>query len=285
MKKIMLLCFSIFLCVLSFSVAKAADINNGLNDQVVVSGFPEITGEAVDGHIRIIEFILGTRMTLKQKEVFFEAIKNETASMEQEERENFIEVIELVKSLNLLDEADQESVRAMLEKEYVAGSIDLKDDPAARQFLMLQNDSQRPVVIQGTFNVTRQAIEAFAEYLAFISRPDNPIWPNEKAIDMIETRVKIAFASLEEEERLALESFHYSWYLMRASWQHTKDVNTKNSWKSDFASVGLRPGNIPDVKQIKKALSTDVYADMLDMATNNGIEPIEWSSDTKVRVW
>ncbi len=79
MKKIMLLCFSIFLCVLSFSVAKAADINNGLNDQVVVSGFPEITGEAVDGHIRIIEFILGTRMTLKQKEVFFEAIKNETA--------------------------------------------------------------------------------------------------------------------------------------------------------------------------------------------------------------
>jgi hypothetical protein len=285
MNRNLIWCIVLFQLVFGVFSLKAADINSGLNDGVVVAGMPPITDEAIDGHIRIIEFILGTRMTIAQKQGFYKAIVEETTGMDLEDRENFVSVIDLTKSLNLLDDEQHEPIRRMLEVDYNASARELVNDPGATLYVKLQTEALKPVIVQSEIVVTRQSVEAFAEYLAFIARPDNPILPNERALDMIQTRIKIAFASLEEDERVALENFHLTWYLIRAAWQNSKNSVQKNAWKAAFTKVGIRPGSVPDVKKIKEALNIDLYADLLDMATMSGIEPIEWSTKTTIRVW
>ena len=281
--------FSVALLFVTFLLLAAnvgaADINSGLNDEVIVAGDPPLTGYAFDCHIRILEFVLGTRMTVAQKGNFLEAVKKEYATMDKEDRENFLMVVELVDSLSQLDEEDQEPIRRDLEKDFQASAVELTDDAAAQQYAKLQNESFKLVVDQTDYNVTNQSVEALAEYLAFISQPDNPAWPDEKVNDAIKVRVKAGFASFNEEERNALDDFQLSWYLIRAAWQGTTDSAKKDAWRKKFAKLGLKAGEIPEVAKIKAAVSTDIYGDLLDTATRLGIEPLEWSASTSIKVW
>lgn len=282
MKKI-IICLFALLFVFS-SIANAADVNNGINDKVVVAGTPAITGEAVDCQLRLIEFALETRLTVSQKNIFLKAIKDEGATMDYEARTDFLEAISLVDSLNKLDVEDQEEIRAMLKEDFGKASSETKGDPAAELYKYVLTDSNNSIVKQGELNVTKQAIEAFAEYLAFLADTKNPTWYNKKDIGIIETRVKIAYPSLTEEERETLENFHYTWFLVRAAWQGASQ-NLRATWQKQFMGIGLKPANIPEVNSIKAALNVKVYGDLLDKATIDGVEPIEWSSNTKIRIW
>ncbi len=265
--------------------AGAADVNTGLNDDVIVAGEPPVTGYVIDCHNRILEFVLGTRMTVAQKETFLNAITAEVSGMAREDRDNFVQVIELVDSLSQLGEEDQEEIRQDLEKDFLESAAALTDDAAAKQFLALKNDSFKLVVDQAEFNVTNQSVEALSEYLAFVANPEKPVWPDAKAIDAIKIRVKAGFAALKDEERQALDDFQLTWYLIRAAWQGTADVAKKDAWRKGFAALGLKAGEVPEVNQIKAAISTDVYGDLLDAATQMGVEPLEWSASTTLKIW
>ena len=282
MKKISICLFA--LLIVFSSIANAADVNNGINDKVVVSGTPAITGQAVDCQLRLIEFALETRLTVNQKEIFLKAIKNEGATMDYEARTDFLEAVSLVDSLNKLDVEDQEEIRAMLKADFSKASNEVKGDPAAELYKYVLTDSNKTIVKQGELNVTKQAIEAFAEYLAFLADTNTPTWFNKKDVSVIETKVKIAYSTLNEEERETLENFHYTWFLVRAAWQGASQ-NLRSTWQKQFKSLGLKPANIPEVNSIKAALNVKIYGDLLDKATVDGVEPIEWSSNTKIRIW
>ncbi len=284
MKKLSIaLLFTAFIFAAAFGWA--ADISSGISDDVIAAGDPPITGYAVDCHIRILEFILGTRMTVAQKELFLVAIKEESAAMSREDRENFLQAVELADSLSQLDEENREIIRSDLEKDFMASAGELDEDPAGQQFLKLKNESFKLVVEQAEANVTNQSVEALAEYLAFIAQPDKPVWPDAAALEAIKVRVKAGFASFSDDERNALDDFQLTWYLIRAAWQGTADAAKKEAWSKSFAAVGLKAGEAPEVAKIKAAISTDVYADMLDTATQMGIGPLEWSASTTARIW
>lgn len=286
MKKYLVALFLVVSCMLTLaSYAGAADINPGINDDVVVAGEPPISGYAVDCHIRLLEFVLGTRMTVAQKESFLTAIKDECSQMGKDDRENFMQAIELVDSMAEMDAEQHETVRKVLEKDFQEGAATLTDDPAAQQYLKLQNDSFKLAIEQKNYNVTNQSLDAFAEYLAFIAQPDKPIWPDAKAVDAINVRIKAGFAAFTEDERQALDDFQLTWFMVRAAWQGTTDAAKKDAWRKSFAAVGLKAGETPDSDKIKAALSTDVYADLLDGATIMGIQPLEWSASTTIRIW
>ncbi|MDD3146454.1 MAG: hypothetical protein PHD82_04050 [Candidatus Riflebacteria bacterium] len=263
----------------------AADITNGLSDGILVAGEPPVDGYAIDCHIRVLEFVLGTRMTIAQKQTFMNAMLQEYETMGKEDRNNFLQVVELVDSLSQLSPEDQEMIRQDLEKDFVDGAVELNDDAAAQHFMKLKNESFGLLVDQTDYNVSNQSVEALAEYLAFIAQPEQPLWPDNQALDAIKVRVKAGFASFSDEERNALDDFQLSWYLIRAAWQGTADASKKDAWRKSFAAVGLKSGEAPEVAKIRAALSTDVYADLLDTATSMGIAPLEWSASTSIRVW
>ena len=266
--------------------AYSADINNGLNDQIVSPTVPAITGKAVDGQIRVLEFVLGSRMTLAQKQIFVKAIIDESKTMSPDQLNDFLEVNGLVDSLNQLSRQDAEPVRQLLEKDFylTAKALVNQKDLAASQYLRLRENLGKKIVVFGETYVTRQSIEAFAEYLAFVANTKNPVWPNELSINATAMRVRTNYGKYTEEEREALEDFQLTWYLIRAAWQ-TADAKQKAAWQKNFDKLGLKPGVDVTSDNIKAALNTDVYADMLDFATNKGIEAIEWSPKTTAYIW
>lgn len=286
MKKLSLM-FVIMAFVCScFASVYAADVNNGLNDQYIGESKPAISGKAVDCHLRVLEFVLATRMTLAQKQAFVKAVSDESRNMTTDQIDDFMDAVGLADSLNQLSDEDAEPIRQMLEKDFNAtvAALDGQNDLAAITFNRIKAAMAEKVISSKDVNVTRQSLEAFAEYLAFLANTQNPAWPNELTTNATIMRVKAGFNNYTEDEKAALEDFQLTWYLIRAAWQSaTKEQRA--AWQADFNKVGIKSGVDATSANIKAALSTEVYADLLDAATKAGIEPIEWSSKTTALIW
>ncbi|NCB38696.1 MAG: hypothetical protein EOM80_07995 [Erysipelotrichia bacterium] len=262
------------------ATATISAVNN-----IVVAGEPPITEYAVDCHIRILEFVLGTRMTVKQKNDFLAAIKKECAEMTTEEKNGFLEAVELVDTMAEMDAKQLETVQKVLAKDFQESATDTEDDPAAQLYLQLQNESFKTIIGQENSGITRQSFDAFAEYLAFAAQPDNPVWFASDNLEKLEVFIKTNFASLTDDEKAALEDFQLTWHMIRAAWQGTSDTKKKTAWNKSLAACGLKTAELPELNKLKAALSTDVYADLLDEATKLGVAPLEWSASTTFRIW
>ena len=64
MKKLSVMVLFIAFILSCFAPVYSADINNGINDKYFGETNPVITGKSVDCQIRIMEFVVGTRMTV-----------------------------------------------------------------------------------------------------------------------------------------------------------------------------------------------------------------------------
>jgi len=255
------------------------------SNDVIVAGEPPITLHSVDCHVRLLEFVLQTRMTVAQKNTFLAAIKEECSQMNKQERQDFLEAVELVESMSDMDEQQHESIVKVLEKDFQESAADLPDDPAAKLFLALQNESFKMVIEYGESGITRQALDAFVEYVAFVANPDQPVWFNASAAAAIENSIIQSFNVLKEEHKDSLEDFHLTWFMIRAAWQGTTDAKKKDAWRKRFAAVGMKPGETPDIKKLATVLVTAFYADLLDECAKLGVETFEWSSGTTFKVW
>ena len=282
--KLMVLFVAFVLCC--FAPVFSADVNNGINEKYISETTPAITGKVVDSHIRVMEFVVGTRMTVAQKQIFVKAIVDESKNMDEEQMNDLLEVVGLAESLNKLNNADAEPVRQLLEKDFDAtvASLEGQNDLAANQYKKIKENLVKKVVSNSEVSVSRQSVEALAEYLAFVANTKNPVWPNELTIDATAMRVRTGFANYTEDEKNALEDFQLTWYLIRAAWQNA-DAKHRAEWQKEFDKLGLKPGADATSANIKAAISTEVYGDMLDYATQMGIEPIEWSNKTTALIW
>lgn len=255
------------------------------SNDIIVAGEPPITAHSVDCHIRLLEFVLQTRMTVTQKEKFLAAIKEECAQMTKEERQDFLEAVELVESMADMDEEQQETVMKVLEKDFQDSAADLPDDPAAQLYLALQNESFKMMIEYGESGITRQALDAFAEYAAFLANPDQPAWFDASASAVIEKHIIQNFNNLKEEQKDSLEDFHLTWFMIRAAWQGTADQKKKDAWRKKFATANIKSGETPDIKKLATVMVTDFYADLLDECAKLGVETFEWSPGTTFKVW
>ena len=286
MKKLSIMVLFIAFILSCFAPVYSADINNGINDKYFGETNPVITGKTVDCQIRIMEFVVGTRMTVAQKQVFVKAIIDESKNMDEEQLNDFLDVVGLAESLNKLSNADAEPIRQLLAKDFDAtvAALEGQNDLAAIQYKKLKENMAKTVVGNKEINVTRQSVEALAEYLAFVANPNKPVWPSDLTVDATAMRIRTGFAKYNEDEKNALEDFQLTWYLIRAAWQNA-DAKQKATWQKEFAKLGLKPGADVTSANIKAAINTEVYGDLLDFATKLGIEPIEWSPKTTALVW
>lgn len=286
MKKLGLMLVLMAFVLSCFVSANAADVNNGLNDQYIGESKPPITGKAVDCHLRVLEFVLATRMTVAQKQAFVKAVADESRSMDPDQVYEFMDVVGLAESLNKLSDADAEPIRLMLEKDFNAtvASLEGQNDLAAITFNKIKSNLGKNIIATKDLKINRQSMEAFSEYLAFLADTQKPIMPNDLSVNATIMRVRTNFGKYTDDEKAVLEDFQLSWYLIRAAWQ-TATKQQKAAWVSEFKKIGLKPGVDATSSQIKAALSVDVYGDLLDFATKSGIEPIEWSNKTTASIW
>ncbi|EKD82147.1 MAG: hypothetical protein ACD_39C01461G0003 [uncultured bacterium] len=254
-------------------------------EKVIVPGEPPITEFAVDCHVRVLEFVLTTRLTVSQKDSFLTAITTECASMTKEEKVDFLEAVNLVDSLSEADEETLEEIQGDLVEDFKKTAAEVPEDAAAQLFSRLSSESTRKVLEDGETVITVQAVDGFVEYLAFLAQQDQPLWYDASATAVINDTLTKNFATMSKEEKESLEDFHITWYMVRAAWQNTADQQKKDAWRKAFADCGIKAGEVPDLAKIKAALSDKVYGAMLDEASGLGVEPFEWAAEASVRVW
>ncbi|OGK11030.1 MAG: hypothetical protein A2W80_12630 [Candidatus Riflebacteria bacterium GWC2_50_8] len=262
-----------------------AGVSLQAEEKIIVPGEPPITAFAVDCHIRLLEFVLTTRLTVAQKESFQAAIAEECAEMSTEEKQDFLEAVALVDSLSEADEETLEEIQGDLEEDFQKTAAEVPEDAAAQLFSRLQKESTRKVLEDGEIVISVQAVEGFVEYLAFLSQPDQPVWYDASATAAINDTLIKNFAAMSKEEKESLEDFQITWYMIRAAWQNVEDQQKKDAWRKVFSGCGVKSGEAPDVARIKVALSDKIYGEMLDEASGFGVEPFEWAAELAVRVW
>lgn len=255
------------------------------DEKIIVPGEPPITAFAVDCHIRLLEFVLTTRLTVAQKDAFLAEITRECDEMSKEEKEDFLEVITLADSLAELDEEELEVIQADLADDFAQTAAEVPDDASSQLFNRLQKESSQKMFEEGEILITVQAVDAFVEYLAFLAQPEQPVWYDASATALIKDTLTSNFASLSRAEKDALEDFQAGWYLIRAAWQNVEDQKIKDAWRQGFVACGIKPGVVPDIKMIKAALDEKVFAGPVEEAGEYGVEPYEWSAEMGVRVW
>ena len=267
-----LVLFSLSICLTSYA------------DAVVVPGNPPITQLAVDTHIRLIEFVLKTRLTVWQKNSFQRAIRKECQSMPEGARKDFLEALELVKEMKDMTAQQHEIVRKVLEKDYQESAVSLPADPAAKLYLNLQKASLKMVAEDKESGVSLQSFEALIEYLGFVASPDKPKKIGKRQKEAIKSLLKDAYPNLTEDEKSTLDDFQLTWHVIRGAWAGA-DVSRKNMWKLKFASCRLNIDQKIELKDLKTCISTDTFGELIDEAFKLGVSPVEWSQLPKFRVW
>ncbi len=100
------------------------------SSQVVVEGDPPITMEAVKSHIRLMEFVLSTRLTTNQKNLFLGYVKEECKGMDKQSRSEFLQGMELFQSLSTMPSDQVTSVREVLRADFEQSADEVEEDPA-----------------------------------------------------------------------------------------------------------------------------------------------------------
>lgn len=256
-----------------------------LSQDPVLEDEPKLTWNIVDGHIKLIEFVLQTRLTVRQKNAFLNAMKEEIPQMSEEDKDGLMQSLELIENLNLIDEDLVTEVRTQLKEDFFNVATEMPDDPASKLFKTVDSDCKNFIFDPSISSMTRQSAMALAEYLAFVADPDNPQWYDLPQVKLIAKIINDNLDSLDEDAQAMLDDFQLDWYMIRVGWQAVEDPSFIKSVKELFATANITKGKIPNIEAIKIALSTDLYADLIDIAAYSYASPLEWTPGPEFRVW
>jgi hypothetical protein len=257
----------------------------GAVDEIIVGGRPPITMKAVDCHIRLIEFVLDTRLTVAQKDAFLNAIKNECAQMPPADRNNFLSACELVDSMSEMEANGHQAVKFVLQKDFADSATSLPEDPAAVLYLQVDKDGRQPAISVNNNIITEQSLAAFIEYLEFLADHKRSVSFSRATKGRIKGTLQRYYQSLKEVEQACLDDFQLTWYMIRAGWQLTDDFIKKQRWQSAIEKAEISENNSYEFEKIRAALNPEVYGEMLDAAARAGAEPLEWVATNSLNIW
>ncbi len=279
--------FGFFIVLLVFAIFFSSSIQA---EVVVVKGDPAITQRAVDCHIKLMEFVLNTRLTVGQKNSFFRSIKSECVSMSKEERESFLQACELVDSMAAMDDRQREVVKRVLEQDFQESALSLPHDPAAQLYLKLYKEAGRMLFEfeiekgQEKEGLTSQSFEAIVEYLGFVASPEDPIKMTIRQRVNTQEMIEKIFKQLSEDERQTLDEFQNTWFMLRAGWK-VASRKSRETFKTYFEKCHLNIAAGVTPESFRKAISADLFGNLLDLAAKNGFDPTEWTPEQSIRVW
>lgn len=248
---------------------------------VAVAGDPPITALAVRDHVRLIEFVLDTRLTTGQKEMFLESLKKECAEMDSEGRNAFLEASRLVTSMKTMSPEQRQVVLDILREDFESTAADDEADPSAQLYMQVRDGTMKMIADLGSDSVSLQSLEAYAEYLGFARSPDKPetLQPSER--DGLMRAIVDGFPSFSEQVRSGLSDFDKTWYLLRAGWL-AADEATRTTWKTRLKEIA---GQASSGKGASAAADLALWDEMKKAAAAAGVVPDGQPATPTVDVW
>lgn len=271
------------LLVFSFSgFLQAFDIN-----EVIVPGKVPICLSALFSHIRLIEFVLETRLTTSQKDRFREVMETECAKMDDQERLEFLQGEQLFKSMTTMKEYEIRAIKDVLAADYESTADETEGDPSAQLFKEVMAAVSDFLTESEEYHFSRQAFNGFVEYIEFVNGlPGPPKKLADKFVEQLEVSLKRQFPKLSELGQEKLNGFERRWHVFKAAWM-AADSAKKTLWivnvRKPFTATPTV--SIGEEEFLYRVLETHVWEEMASFAASLGETETGWIGKEQLPVW
>ncbi len=242
------------------------------------NGTPPLTCYLVDEIADFLEWLVHSPMTVAQKETVEAELRRYWRDGMRKEIDGVTEALAARAQLATLDEARRELVR----QEALAGAVaewkqDLKD--AGAKMMLAIHDAANAPIAAGEPPLTRQAVEAFAEYLAFAAgQAVGAVGKLPQATrDGLVAKVTEGYGALSADQRELISGMPVYWASLRVGWPDlTKEQQQRfvGAWQQDQQIVALGKSMAPTPtdkalqnRMIEQSIH-DAYSSMLRRSGN-----------------
>ncbi|MFZ2960736.1 MAG: hypothetical protein WA705_27975 [Candidatus Ozemobacteraceae bacterium] len=270
----------------SSATPAASTPGSAQSDEPVVKGEPVIGMNTVRNHLRLMEFVLGTRFTTSQKEKFLASVKTECADMERANRLEFLSANELVASMATMKANQLDAVKCVLQADFEESAKEDASDPAAQLYLSLEGALGSAAAGTGSFTVTLQALEAFDEFLGFVrGLPQAPKALTTGERDTLMKTLVAHFEELTEDKKAALTGFDRRWHLFKAAFLGSSNDKVE-SWKKDLSKPLGEKGSVAfDKTFLGSVIQPTLWKEISDAGIALGETESGWATSSTVSVW
>lgn len=258
----------------------------------VVAGDPPIKMSTIENHLRLMEFVLGTRFTSAQKDRFFELVKKEGAEIGKEDRVEFLSADDLVATMSAMSDFQRTFIADMLRSDFEGTAAEDPSDPAAQLFAGLAGAVDKEIARVGSHSLTLQSLEALIEFLGVCrGYPQAPKPLSDEEKDRLLRLLAAEFGKLSEPVRAALSGFDHRWYLLRTALAGSP-AEKVTAWKSalvaPFTASGQSPASgtpVFDGVPLDTLIQPNLYQEMASAAIALGENPHGWTATPTVHAW
>ena len=211
---------------------------------VLAEGDPPLTVELVDRTSGFIEWLLDVPLTDGQRQTIRDGLVESWTSNNREDVEGILDLLQLEAQVRELDEATRLALRAQVQPGLVQQLRDQPEDEGAQWLLAIYEAGHQPIA-DGDPPLTRQATDAYAEFLCFVIAQglgQEGFEPPAEFKGEFAKTVAAGYADLSPEEKQELAQMPLAWAAVRIEWAKMPDEQ-KQQYRAQWSESvkGLVP--------------------------------------------
>lgn len=210
---------------------------------VVEKGRPPLTRHALDETIDFLEWLMHSPLTEAQKLTVEAEVRGYWQKKSQTDMDDIRELLEGREQLAKMKAEERELARQAVLQEALKQWREEKDSPSARMLLEIHAAAHQPIA-KGTPPLTRQAVDAFSEFLYFAAGKTAGVTasPPKDVKDKLAGEVAAGYAAMPAEQRELIAGMPLTWAALRVAWPDLSEAERKSyvdSWRKSEALAAL----------------------------------------------
>lgn len=250
------------------AMANEVELSSG---QRLERGTPPLTRYMVDETVDFLEWLVHSPLTEEQKRLVETDLRRSWKEKVKDEMQGVSEMLAARAELAKLTDAERELTRQTVLNEALEQWRKDKDDAGARMMLAIYDEAHQPIAA-GEPPLTRQAVEAFAEYLAFAAGRtvgcDGKL-PKETREKLI-AGVAEGYAELSKQERELIAGMPMLWAALRVAWPGLPAEQQQDyiaSWRqqASIAAIGKTMQELDALQSMRDLHSRQMQMQAMQM--------------------
>lgn len=206
-------------------------------------GNPPLTRFMLDECNDFLEWLMQTPLTDSQKATVETEIRGYWKKNIRKEIDDFAELLKARQQLAAMKSTEREVARQVVLDEAIKQWRTDKDSPAAKMMMEIYDNSHKPIAA-GTPPLTRQSVDAFAEFLCFAAGKTAGVTVTapKDVRDKLVADVAANYANLTREQRDLIAQMPLIWASLRMLWPDMPEAQKTeyiNGWKQNPQLVAL----------------------------------------------
>ncbi len=210
---------------------------------VVETGNPPLSRYMLDECNDFLEWLMQTPLTDTQKATVETEVRGYWQKNIRKEIDDFAELLKGRQQLAAMKPTEREVARQVVLDGAIKQWRTDKDSPAAKMMLEIYDNAHKPIAA-GSPPLTRQNVDAFAEFLCFAAGQTAGITatPTAEIRDKLAADVAANYATLANEQRQLIAQMPLIWASLRMLWPDMPEAQKTeyiNGWKQNPQLVAL----------------------------------------------